>query len=222
MTVGTSSCAGSDRHLYIFGCGGHGREVASIAVQMSTSNLQMTFLVDDEKYLSPPVNGTCVKLFENVVFDQNSRYVVAIGDPVIRRAIAKSFDERGVTAATLIHPRAEISGQSQVGDGAIVFAGSIVSTSVRLGQHAHVNLACTLSHDVALGEFATLSPGVNVAGHVEIGRDVFVGVGASIISGTSVTPLVIGDGAIIAAGACVVGSVEPGALMAGVPAVRKR
>ena len=79
-----------------------------------------------------------------------------------------------------------------------------------------------VGHNVIIEEFSTLSPGVCVSGHVHIGRNVFVGTGATIINGTEDAPLIIGDGPIIAAGACVIRSVEPGALMAGVPAVRKR
>ena len=61
-----------------------------------------------------------------------------------------------------------------------------------------------------------------MSAHVQIGRDVFIGTGANIIHGSAKAPIVIGDGAVIAAGACVTKSVEPDALMAGVPAVRKR
>ena len=95
-------------------------------------------------------------------------------------------------------------------------------TNVSIGAHAHINIGCTVSHDVAIGEFSTLSPGVHVSGHVQIGRDVFIGTGASIINGRAGNPLVIGDGAVVAAGACVTQPVEAGALVAGVPAIRKQ
>jgi sugar O-acyltransferase (sialic acid O-acetyltransferase NeuD family) len=148
-------------------------------------------------------------------------YVIAIGNSTVRRRIAETFHARGAKAATLIHPRVEMSRLAVVDDGAVICAGNVLTTNTRIGHHAHVNVSCTLSHDVIIGQFATLSPGVNVAGHVHIGPGVFVGAGATIINGTKELPLVIGEGATIAAGACVIGSVAPGALMAGVPAVRK-
>ncbi len=110
----------------------------------------------------------------------------------------------------------------EIAAGSVICAGSILTTNVAIGEHVHVNVGCTISHDVFIGDFSTLSPGVHVSGHVHIGRDVFIGTGANIINGSANGPIVIGDGAVIAAGACVTKSVEPGALMAGVPAVRKR
>lgn len=115
-----------------------------------------------------------------------------------------------------------MSARVELGDGVVVCAGSVVTTNVSLGNHVHVNVSCTISHDVSIGDYTTLSPGVHVSGHVEIAEDVFVGTGANIINGSATTPLVIGKGAVIAAGACVTRPVEPGALVAGVPAVRKR
>ena len=58
-----------------------------------------------------------------------------------------------------------------------------------------------------IGDFTTLSPGVHVAGCVNIGKRVFVGIGATIINGTKDNPLKSVDDVIIAAGACVTHSV---------------
>ena len=219
---GISRIQPSFHRLYIFGAGGHGREVAWLAKEIWSRDLEMTFLVDDEKCLSPPVNGISVKLLEDEILEQDSKYVVAIGDPISRRRIAGKLDARDIKAATLVHPRVEMSRLAVVDNGAVICAGNVITTNIRIGRHAHVNVSCTVSHDVMIEQFVTLSPGVHIAGHVHVGRNVFVGMGANIIDGTEDAPLIIGDGAIIAAGACVIRSVEPGALMAGVPAVRKR
>ena len=208
--------------LYIFGAGGFGREVAWLAEEIWPRDLEIIFLVDEEKYVRPPVNGIPIRLLEREAIDGDSRYVVAIGDPKSRRGVAGKFDLLNAKAVALVHPRAEMSPFVEIGEGAVICAGNIVTANIRIDQHVHVNLSCTLGHDLTIGQFSTLSPGVHVSGHVHIGRDVFVGTGANIIDGKEDAPLVIGDGAIIAAGACVIRSVEPGALMAGVPAVRKR
>ena len=207
--------------LYIFGAGGQGREVAWLAKEIWPEDLEIIFLVDHESHLRPPVNGIPVRLSESESMDRDSKYVIAIGDSELRRRIAGMFHERDARAAILVHPRVEMSHLVDVDDGAVICAGNVITTNVKIGQHAHVNVSCTISHDVIIEEFSTLSPGVRVAGHVHIGRNVFVGTGANIINGTEEAPLIIGDGAIIAAGACVIRSVEPGALMAGVPAVQK-
>jgi sugar O-acyltransferase (sialic acid O-acetyltransferase NeuD family) len=209
------------RRLYIFGAGGSGREVAWLAEQLWGEHVERDFLVDQPEYLLGPVNGVPVRLLGDAD-GTNSRFVVAVGDPQARRSIVQRCVTQGLRPTRLIHPRVEMSIHNEVGEGTILCAGSIVTTNVSIGAHVQVNIACTISHEVRIGDFTTLSPGVHVAGNVVIGRDVFIGIGVNIINGQSSAPLVIGDGAVIAAGACVTRSVEAGALMVGVPAVRKR
>jgi acetyltransferase-like isoleucine patch superfamily enzyme len=89
-------------------------------------------------------------------------------------------------------------------------------------RHVHINIGCTVSHDSRIDDFATLSPGSHISGHVHVGPDVFIGTGACIINGSEDEPLTIGAGAVVAAGACVTRPVEAGTMVAGVPAVTKR
>lgn len=212
----------SIHRLYIFGAGGHGREVAWVAEQAWKGALELEFLVDDVAYVSKPVNGVSVRVVHDVIARRGDGYVVAVGDSALRRRASALCLARGLRPITVAHPRVEASRFVRVGAGSVISVGSILTTNVSLGEHVHVNLNCTLSHDVCVGDYSTLSPGVHVCGHVQIGRDVFIGTGASIINGSSNRPLVVGDGAVIAAGACVTESIEAGALVAGVPAVRKR
>ena len=217
-----NNSSASFRTLYIFGCGGSGREIAWLAEQIWGDTVERMFLVDQPHYLRNSVNGHTVKLLSDTRRDPQTRFVVALGDPSQRRVAAMACSEAGHSPAVLVHPRAEISRWVEIGDGTIVYAGCFLSTNLGIGRHAQINVACTVSHDVQIGDFSTLSPGVHVAGHVRIGREVFIGTGASIINGSADEPLTIGDGAVIAAGACVTRAVDPGAMVAGVPAVRKR
>lgn len=210
------------RRLYIFGAGGFGRELAWLAEQSWGRELELIFLVDQPEYLSEPVNGIPVQLLDDVVADGASRYVIAVGDAGLRRKSAQKCDLLELKPTQMIHPRAEMSTRIALGEGTVICAGTIITTNVVIGHHVHINLDCTVGHDVRIGDFVTISPGVHVSGNVEIGNDVFIGTGANIINGRAGAPLVIGDGAVIAAGACVTKPVEPGALVAGVPAVRKR
>lgn len=208
--------------LYIFGAGGSGREVAWLAEQMWQDQVERIFLVDEQFLPAGPVDGLEVRVLTELKPDDRARFVVALGDCAQRRSASERCAVAGLRAATLVHPRSELSSRVTLGKGSIVCAGAIVTTRVVLGSHVHVNIACTISHDVQVGDFTTFSPGVHVAGHVHIGSGVFFGTGANVINGSSDKPLVIGDGAMIAAGACVTKSVEPGTMVAGVPATRQR
>jgi len=210
------------KKLYIFGAGGSGREVAWLAKQSWGNELEIEFLVDIPDYPRHPVNGHAVRLITEIEPNISSRVVIAIGDPSSRRRIAILCDAVPLQEAIVVHPRSEISDSVELGSGTIVCAGTILTTNINVGRHVQINVGCTVSHDAIIGDFTTLSPGVHVSGHVHIGQGAFIGTGASIINGSQSAPIVIGDRAIVAAGACVTKSVEAGALVAGVPAIRKR
>jgi sugar O-acyltransferase (sialic acid O-acetyltransferase NeuD family) len=126
--------------------------------------------------------------------------------------------ENGFTWASLIHPRVERSQWISVGRGVVICAGTILTTNIVVGDHVQINIDCTIGHDVSLGEYTTLAPGVHVSGCVTIGRRVYIGTGAVIINGTQQEPLTIGDDTVVGAAACVTRSVSPGETVVGVPA----
>lgn len=209
------------RKLYIFGAGGAGRGIAWLARQSWGDAVEIVFLVDHPRYLVAPVHGYEVKLVSDISPDDSARYVISIASPAERCRIAPVLDAIPLRATSIVHPRAEMSEYVEVGDGAIICAGSLISNDSKVGAHCYVNVNTMLGHDVTVGDHSTISPNVSVAGYVDIGKRVFLGIGANIINGSRDNPLVIGDDAYVAAGACVIQSVPAGAMVAGVPAVQK-
>lgn len=207
--------------LHIFGAGGAGREIAWLAEQCWPEFVVVAFVVDMPDHPMQPVNGHRIRQLVDVKPEGSAAFVVAVGDPLARRRIAARCHAIPLNAATLVHPRAELSTSVVLGEGSIVCAGSVLTTNIRVGRHAYFNVQCSVSHDAVLGDFVTLSPRVTICGHVRVGHDVFIGAGATIINGSPERPLVIGDRARIAAGACVTQSVAADARVAGVPAVQK-
>ena len=47
---------------------------------------------------------------------------------------------------------------------------AVLTSDVEIGDHAHVNVACSVSHDCAVGAFASLAPGVRLAGGGRVGE----------------------------------------------------
>jgi sugar O-acyltransferase (sialic acid O-acetyltransferase NeuD family) len=141
---------------------------------------------------------------------------LGIGTPQARRRVGlelrASFPELEWPA--LIHPSVHLDrGSCEVGQGAILCAGTIATVNVRIADFAMVNLACTLGHEATLGEACVLNPTVNVSGGVEIGPEVLVGTGAQILQYVK-----LGDSAVVGAGAVVTKDVEAGTTVVGVPA----
>ncbi len=92
---------------------------------------------------------------------------------------------------------------------------------VEIGEQTLVSMHCAIlssNHAIpAMGRLIRDLPDELLP--TKIGRDVWIGANAVILGGVT-----IGDGAVIAAGAVVTKNVEPGAVVAGVPAreIRKR
>ena len=207
----------------IYGAGGHAREVAWLLETLP--EYEVVEYVEDDSKDNRVVNGKPVvswNAFSHTRAPQEILVAVAIGSPSIREKIAAKCSHAGYSFATLVHRSVEMSSLVELGAGSIVCCGSILTVNIQIEQHVHINLDCTISHDVKIGEFSTLAPSVHRSGNVHVGRRVYIGTGASVINGTSEKPLVLGDGTVIGAGACITGNTEPNSLYAGVPAVFKK
>jgi sugar O-acyltransferase (sialic acid O-acetyltransferase NeuD family) len=208
--------------ILVYGAGGFAREVAWLAQRCScaTKPIVVRCFIDDAEI--PPekhLNGLPVfSLAEARLRHPQARVVVAIGNPAARAEVVSKVEQAGFHFGTLIHPGVEMSEWVDLGDGSIVCAGNIITTNVQIGRHVHINLDCTIGHDARLGDFTTLAPGVHISGWVYTDACVYIGTGAVVINGTKESPLRIGHGAIIGAGACVTKSVESSTTVVGVPA----
>ncbi|MEO5981761.1 MAG: hypothetical protein ABIQ13_05540 [Pedococcus sp.] len=207
--------------LHIFGAGGQGREAAWFARARWGTALAVSFVVDDRRHI-PADNPLGVQLVSDLRPEPDDQWVAAVGDISTRRRAVEVLGPTGLQPARVVHPSVDLSGVQHLGTDVIIGPGVVLSVGVVVHDHAHINVGSTLSHDVVVGEFATISPGVTVAGWVHIRPGAFLGTGAKILNGSPGEPLVIGAGAVVAAGACVLGSIEPLSMYAGVPARRKR
>ena len=70
-----------------------------------------------------------------------------------------------------------------------------------------------VDHDTQVGEYSRLMPGVNIGGHIVIGKRATVGIGASVIE-----EIVIGDDAFVSGESVVIKDVAESTLVLGVPA----
>lgn len=221
LAITTNSAEVDLIDIAICGAGGFAREVAWLLASLQES-YNFVGYVEEELSCGGTLHGAPVMSWGCF----RDRYphgaaIVAVGDPTTREKAVQAC--AGARFATLEHPTVERSSMNvRIGEGSIICCGSILTVDIDIGRHVQVNLHCTIGHDVHIGDYSTLSPGVHVSGNVHIGRSVYVGTGAAIINGTPTKPLVIGDGAVIGAGAVVIGNVERNCLYAGVPAVLKK
>lgn len=148
-----------------------------------------------------------------VAAEWRGAYVVGIGSPRVRRAIADRLDASGFAAATLVHPAATLGFDVRMGAGTVVCAGVRLTTNIDLGRHVHLNPNVTVGHDTQLGDFVSANPQAAISGDCTIRDGVLIGV-----SGVVLNALEVGEGATVGGSACVVKDVPPGVVVKGVPA----
>lgn len=212
----------STQSVVVYGAGGFAREVAWLIDRSAEAGgpFRVVCFVDDDPHgQGQTLNGVPVLSLEQAVARFPGASVsVGIGAPSVRRRVTEKAVAAGLVPRTVIDPSVLQSRWNTVGDGSVICAGTVMTCNITLGANVQVNLDCTIGHDVVMEDYATLAPGVHVSGFVRICREAYVGTGANIINGTAAKPLVIGEGAVIGAGACVTKDVPPGATAVGVPA----
>jgi sugar O-acyltransferase (sialic acid O-acetyltransferase NeuD family) len=208
--------------IAIYGAGGFAREVAWLVSECCTpaNDYRVVCFIDD----NPATHGTLLNdvpvLGLVAAYRQfpDAGLVGGVGAPQTRQLLMEKSAAAGFGFATIIHPLVARSRWLEIGRGTVICAGNILTTNIVLGKHVQINLSCTVGHDVIMGDYTTLAPGVHVSGWVHFGKRVYVGTGANIINGSQDHPLIIGDDAVIGAGACVTKSVDAGLTVVGVPA----
>jgi len=60
------------------------------------------------------------------------RFVVAIGNPVLRQRWQHELEGAGAPVGVVVHPRACVSSPAQLAPGCVVLAGAVINADVRL------------------------------------------------------------------------------------------
>lgn len=208
--------------LVILGAGGLAREVtALLEPRIARGELELLGFAEPPagRHLGHFVAGyPCRELTHYKKANPDVTAVVAIATPGTREAVTMELDRLGLPLTTCIDETLRLSHTVQIGEGSILFAGTVLTADISLGRCVVLNPGCTVGHDTVIEDFVTVSPGAHIAGNVHIGRGAFIGIGASVCNGVEDRKLVVGEGAVVGAGACVIRDVAAGATVKGVPA----
>ena len=113
----------------------------------------------------------------------------------------------------MVHPSVEVPDSCSVGVGAIVLAGTVITTAVSIGQHAVIMPHVTLTHDNVLENFTTIAANVALGGWVRVGERSYLGMCSMVRE-----KIRIGPDAVVGMGAVVIRDVPAGQTVAGNPA----
>jgi sugar O-acyltransferase (sialic acid O-acetyltransferase NeuD family) len=191
----------------IIGAGGFAREVYWSLSMMERVGCK--FFVDDNYYQETDPLVLPISKFNPIEFE----VVIAIADSNVRQKIAESLPKE-TKFFTHIHPSAQIHGEDvEIGIGSIICAGTIITTNVKIGKHAHLNLLTTVGHDCEIGDYFTTAPGTQISGNEKIGNRVYFGTRSCIKQ-----KLTVCDDVIIGMNAGVTKSIHESGTYVGTPA----
>jgi sugar O-acyltransferase (sialic acid O-acetyltransferase NeuD family) len=207
--------------IVIIGAGGFARELAWLLGDINRANPSyelLGFIVSDlslvgERDSRKQILGDYLWIEENL--DRIDALAIGIATPSPRKKVATELEGRfpQLEWPSLVHPTARFDCSSaQIGRGVILCAGVIGTVNVMIEPFSMVNLACTIGHEVRIGQYTVINPTVNISGGVDLGEEVLVGVGAQILQ-----YLRIGDKAKIGAGAVVTKDVASSETVIGIP-----
>lgn len=78
-----------------------------------------------------------------------------------------------------------------------------------------INMNCALGHNVTLGDFTSLAPGVNLGGYTKIGNQTDMGIGVA-----TKQFIEIGNNCVVGGQAMVIKSFPSNSIIKGVPAIQ--
>jgi len=151
----------------LVGYGGHAKEV------MAQMGVKLTCFVDD-KYV---VDGTKPLSEFN---PKEYTLMVAVADSRDRYDIIDRLPKE-TKYFTWIHPTALIMDDNvEIGEGSFIGANSILTTNIKIGNHAILNRSNHIGHDCVIGDYFSAMPGAIVSGNVTIYDNVYMGNNSSI------------------------------------------
>ena len=190
--------------IAIIGGGGLGREISNMVERTH----EFAGFIDDQ-VLENNYLGSIEKISSYLEHD----FLIALGDPSLKRKIAKKVATLNLSFPNLVSEHSIICSSHLVGHGSIVCDGVITTVDSKVGSHVLLNLNATLGHDVIICDYCSVMSGANISGNVTIGEGSLIGSGAVILQGVK-----IGANVKVGAGAVVTKDVPDNSTVVGVPA----
>ena len=203
--------------LFFYGAGGAGVEVFDLAQRNNKRNKRYSEICFIDDFADETVYyGARIMHFESCrgyAQNREAEYIIAAGEPAVRRKLFGRVKEAGGSFASLIDGTAVVSDTAEVSEGCIINAYAVVSSEAVIRENCFVMFGSIIGHHARIENSCVICPKATVGGCSRVGEQAFLGLGSSMIQGAD-----IGSRAIVGMGSMVFRSVEDGATVTGNPA----
>lgn len=208
------------KKIIIVGAGGMGGDTQWLIERINqvSKTYQLLGYIDDGIEEGTMINGFPVLGGMQVLktVSEPTSVAFAIGNPGVRKKLREMAAENPyLNYPNLIDPSVIMSDRVQLGEGNIICASVILTMNPVIGDF---NLICNRSivgHDDRIASYNTLYPGVLLSGNVTLEEEIELGTGSQVIQG-----LQIGKNVVIGAGGTVIRNIREAGTYVGTP-VRK-
>jgi acetyltransferase-like isoleucine patch superfamily enzyme len=114
-----------------------------------------------------------------------------------RRLFLAWMESYKFTGATVIHDTAVISPKAMIDSHVSVGALSILVQNCQIHKHTNIREQCYVSHDVVVDSNCVLQMKSTVTGSITVGSNTYIGPGATVVNGSPLNPMHIGNNVII-------------------------
>lgn len=207
--------------IAVIGKGGHSKVIEDII--LSNKEYEIVGYLDDQyedvTMIDGMYYGPIIAALNLIHFFDDIKFVIAIGNNGVRKAIAGKLGLSDNYYATLIHSHAVVSPSATIGSGTVVMASVVINADVMIGNHVIINTNAVVEHDNKISDFVHISPSATLTGAVIVGEGTHIGAGAVMIPNVEIE-----EWSVIGAGATVTYHIPANCTAVGVPAkiIRKK
>ncbi len=155
------------KEMVFIGSGGHADEVKAIfGLKKIKCFVEKEYIKTDEYAIEE--------------FDSSKmKAIVVVGDSKLRKKLVSRLP-LDTTFFNLIHETAQIYGSNIIiGEGSYIGPNCVLTENIKIGKHALLNRNVQISHNTIIGDYFSAMPSVCLGGDLEIGDNVYMGLGAT-------------------------------------------
>ena len=201
------------KNIILIGAGGLGKEVFGWFENDICDNTSIKGFLDktDPNLSKFGIKSAYLGNECDYVFENNDYAIITISDIDIRNKIYSNLVNK-VKFTNLIHSKAIISNNVNLGIGNIISPNCIISNNVSIGNNNLININSSICHESTIKDNVVISPHSLISGQCFIDNGVFIGSNATIVQKSK-----IGSKTIIEANTLVKGEIQSNTYICGVP-----
>ena len=135
--------------------------------------------------------------FEN--YNKNEvKISIGLGEPSLREKMYNKYSVLNYEFATLIHPKAWVSENANIGKGTIIFPFVYVAHNTTINENVLVHAHSNIENDCKIGNNSFLSSASFIGAKTKIGNNTFIGPNSTIRDCVEIgTNSIIGMGSVV-------------------------